>query len=45
MIEQTTLHNILTWVIAVVLFIFQSLNYFIAWIKKYVKRECFYLNN
>ncbi|XP_060861156.1 uncharacterized protein LOC132938378 isoform X2 [Metopolophium dirhodum] len=37
MIEQTTLHNILTWVIAVVLFIFQSLNYFIAWIKKYVK--------
>ncbi|XP_026804150.1 uncharacterized protein LOC113547825 [Rhopalosiphum maidis] len=36
MIEQTALHNILTWVIAVILFIFQSLNYFIAWIKNYV---------
>ncbi|XP_025202641.1 protein PFF0380w-like [Melanaphis sacchari] len=37
MVEQTTLHNILTWVIAVILFIFQSLNYFIARIKKYIK--------
>ncbi|XP_022178728.1 uncharacterized protein LOC111039503 [Myzus persicae] len=37
MIKQTTLHNILTWAIAVILFIFQSLNYFIAWIKKYLK--------
>ncbi|KAL4132229.1 hypothetical protein QTP88_009429 [Uroleucon formosanum] len=36
MIKQTTLQNILTWVIAVVLFIFQSLNYFITRIKKYV---------
>jgi len=39
MIEQTTLHNILTWIIAVILFIFQSLNYFISQIKKIVKRE------
>ncbi|XP_060852739.1 uncharacterized protein LOC132930725 [Rhopalosiphum padi] len=37
MIEQTALHNILTWVIAVILFIFQSLNYFVARIKKYAK--------
>ncbi|KAE9532348.1 hypothetical protein AGLY_009971 [Aphis glycines] len=37
MIEQTTLRNILTWIIAVILFIFQSLNYFISRIKKFVK--------
>lgn len=43
MIEQATLQNVLTCVIAAIIFIFQLLNHFIAWIKNYVKREYFRL--